>query len=234
VRVDGDRAVTFAEVVARLEAGFKRELPGPAAQVRLAPVPRRKWPVNFDAARIRHAAGLLLLFPAQHAKAATGAKNAEKDATAHLILTVRSESLRRHSGQVSLPGGVLEPGETFEQAALREAHEEISLPLDIVRIVGALTPLDIPVSGFRLHPIVAVANARPALTPVDGEVARILEIGVDALLDPAALLWLDRERDGAPLKVPAFDVAGHEIWGATAMVIAEFLSVLGWNPSATS
>ena len=94
----------------------------------------------------------------------------------------------RHGGQVSLPGGVVEPGETFEQAALREAHEEVALPLDGVRVLGALTPLDIPVSGFRLHPIVAVTNARPTLTPADGEVAHILEIGVDDLLDPATLV----------------------------------------------
>jgi len=227
--------VTFAEVVARLEAGFQRGLPGPAAQARLAPVPRRQWPPSFDPARIRNAAGLLLVFPAAKATAEHG--NGEEDApgpdAAHLILTVRSESLRRHSGQVSLPGGVLEPGETFEQAALREAHEEIALRLDDVRVVGALTPLDIPVSGFRLHPIVAVADARPALTPVDGEVARILEVDVDQLLDPARLVWLRRERDGVRLKVPAFDVAGHEIWGATAMVLAEFLALLGWIPQTT-
>ena len=245
MRVDDDRAVTFAEVVARVEAGFARELPGPAAQARLAPVPRRKWPASFDRARIRNAAGLLLLFPATKATAVLANHAEKKDAlrfprtprldadTAHLILTVRSESLRRHSGQVSLPGGVLEPGESFEQAALREAHEEVALPLDAVRIVGALTPLDIPVSGFRLHPIVAIANARPALTPVDGEVARILEVALDELLDPATLVWLDREREGVALKVPAFEVAGHEIWGATAMVLAEFLTLLGWSPPAT-
>ena len=70
----------------------------------------------------------------------------------------------RHPGQVSLPGGVVEPGETLEQAALREAHEEVALPIEPVRILGRLTPLDIPVSGFRLHPIVAMTPARPPLT----------------------------------------------------------------------
>ena len=150
------------------------------------------------------------------------------------MLTVRADTLRRHSGQVSLPGGVLEPGETFEQAALREAHEEVALPLDHVRVLGALTPLDIPVSGFRLHPIVAIADARPTLAPIDGEVARILEIAVDALLDPATLISTTRERDGFALTVPAFHIAGHEIWGATAMVLAEFLALLGWSGQENS
>jgi 8-oxo-dGTP pyrophosphatase MutT (NUDIX family) len=223
--------VTFADAVARLEAAFQRELPGAAAQARLAPIPRRQWPTGFNPARIRNAAGLLLVFPATTATAELAEDAEKKDVdSAYIILTVRAETLRRHSGQVSLPGGVLEPGETFEQAALREAHEEVALPLDSVRVVGALTPLDIPVSGFRLHPIVAVATARPALVPVDGEVARILDVSVDGLLDPATLVRLDRERDGVAFNVPAFAIAGHEIWGATAMVLAEFLTLLGWVP----
>jgi 8-oxo-dGTP pyrophosphatase MutT (NUDIX family) len=206
--------VTFADAVARLEAAFARELPGAVAQDHMAPVPRRQWPTSFNPARIRTAAGLLLLFP-------------EAAGAAHIVLTVRADTLRRHSGQVSLPGGVLEPGETFEQAALREAREEVSLT-DVVRILGALTPLDIPVSGFRLHPIVGIAAARPALVAVDDEVARILEVPVAALLDPVRVVHSTRERDGIPLTVPAFDVNGHEIWGATAMVLSEFLTLLGW------
>ena len=133
----------------------------------------------------------------------------------------------RHGGQVSLPGGVVDPGETFEQAALREAHEEVALPLDDVRVLGALTPLDIPVSGFRLHPIVATHPTRPQLTPSDGEVARILEVGVDELLNPEHFVTTERDRDGFALTVPAFRVADVEIWGATAMVLAEFLAVAG-------
>ncbi len=138
----------------------------------------------------------------------------------------------RHGGQVSLPGGVVDPGETFEQAALREAHEEVALAPGEVRVLGPLTPLDIPVSGFRLHPIVAVHPGRPHLTPSDQEVARILEIGVDELLDPRHFVTTERHRDGVAFTVPAFRIAGVEIWGATAMVLAEFLALLGWPDHA--
>jgi 8-oxo-dGTP pyrophosphatase MutT (NUDIX family) len=205
--------VTFADVVARLEHGLQQELPGPAAQDRLAPVPRRNWAPGFNPARVRNAAGLLLVFPKR------------QEGPAHIILTVRAEALR-HGGQVSLPGGVVDPGETFEQAALREAHEEVALPLDQVRVLGPLTPLDIPVSGFRLHPIVAVQLSRPRLTPSDHEVARILEISVADLLNPEHFGAAERTRDGVVFTVPAFRVAGVEIWGATAMILAEFLALL--------
>jgi 8-oxo-dGTP pyrophosphatase MutT (NUDIX family) len=235
---DDDRAVTFTDVVTRLERGLRRELPGPEAQARLAPIPRREWPAGFNPVRIRHAAGLLLVFPGKTLNAEL-AESAEKENPpcalrslrspsdrAHLVLTVRADKLR-HGGQVSMPGGVVEPGETLEQAALREAHEEVALPLAPVRVLGALTPLDIPVSGFRLHPIVAVTDTHPPLTPADAEVARILEVAVDELIDPANLVRTRRERDGVGFVVPAFRVCGHEIWGATAMVLAEFLAVLG-------
>jgi hypothetical protein len=135
---------------------------------------------------------------------------------------------------VSLPGGAIEPGETFERAALREAHEEIGLALHGVRTLGALTPLDIPVSGFRLHPIVGVTADPPALRPSDAEVARILEIPVDRLMDPGCQKWKSLVREGYTIAAPAFAVEHADIWGATAMVLAEFLTVLGWAGPSTS
>ncbi len=187
---------------------------GAAAHAMLAPRPRREWPKDFTPSALRHAAGLLLLFPI--------------DDHAHLVLTVRGDSLGRHGGQVSLPGGVIEPGESIEQAALREAHEEVALDPEGVRTLGRLAPLDIPVSGFRLHPVVASIDSRPPLHPADGEVARILELPVEAFLDPASFGQRTLVRDGRAIDVPAFLVGGVEIWGATAMALAEFLTLLGW------
>jgi 8-oxo-dGTP pyrophosphatase MutT (NUDIX family) len=179
----------------------------------MAPTPRREWLPGYSPSRVRHAAGLLLVFPSGQ--------------DAHLVLTVRADTLGRHSGQVSLPGGVAEAGETYAQTALREAHEEIALAPTSVRLLGALSAIDIPVSGFRLHPIVGAADSRPSLTPADGEVARILEVSVAELGDPSHQTSLTLSREGKEIVAPAFAIAGTTIWGATAMVLAEFLALLG-------
>jgi 8-oxo-dGTP pyrophosphatase MutT (NUDIX family) len=203
----------FATLVRRLEHALHAPLPGADAHATFAPRPRRAWPPGFHPSRIRHAAGLLLVFPIAD--------------RAHVLLTVRADSLGRHGGQVSLPGGVIDPGETSEQAALREAQEEVGLAIEGVRLLGALTPLDIPVSGFRLYPIVGAMDTRPALAPADAEVARILEVAVDDLLDREFFVTTERQHEGQRLEVPAFSVQGAEIWGATAMVLAEFLALVG-------
>jgi 8-oxo-dGTP pyrophosphatase MutT (NUDIX family) len=209
--------VHFDKVVERLVEQLKAPLPGPAAHALLAPNPRRQWPQGFDHASIRDAAGLLLVFPIAR--------------RAHIVLTLRADTLGRHGGQISLPGGAVDPGESVEHAAMREAHEEVGLPVADARVIGRLTSLDIPISGFRLHPVVAVAAHRPAFNAAAGEVASVLEIALDELSERSCLVTRERQLDGARLVIPAFDVAGHEIWGATAMVLAEFLSLLGW-PSA--
>jgi len=208
----------FSALATDLISTLAKPLPGADAHALMMPRPRRMWPDGVPPPDVRHAAGLLLLFP-----------DAADDP--HIVLTVRADTLGQHGGQVSLPGGAIEPGESYAHAALREAHEEIALDASLVRIAGALTPIDIPVSRFRLHPVVGLTDTQPSLRPADGEVARILDIRLADLAAQSCVVETTREREGARIEAPAFAVHGVEIWGATAMVLAEFLTLVGWSRS---
>jgi 8-oxo-dGTP pyrophosphatase MutT (NUDIX family) len=147
----------------------------------------------------------------------------------HVLLTVRGGSLRHHTGQVSLPGGAVDAGETVEEAAVREAVEEVGVVASDIQLLGRLTSLHIPVSGFLLHPVVAAADVRPRFVAAPQEVARLLEVPLALLQDEATIRLEDRafERQGRLVhaEVPFFDVHGEKVWGATAMVLAEFLAL---------
>jgi 8-oxo-dGTP pyrophosphatase MutT (NUDIX family) len=206
----------LGEIERRLGRGFSGPLPGARAQDLLAPRPRAGWRPGHVPTKCRAGAGLVFLYPGDGGRA-------------HLILTVRDRHLVHHAGQVSLPGGALEPGESVIDAALREAREEVGVDPRRLRVLGRLTELHIPASGFVLHPVVAVAQERPNLQPQAGEVARILEVSLDGLQDPARLGVETRATAGGSVEVPFIRVAGEKVWGATAMVLAELLALVGYE-----
>ena len=156
------------------------------------------------------------------------------DADPHLVLTVRNDGMAHHGGQVSLPGGAVEGEETIEAAAIREAHEEVGIEPSAVELVGELSSLHVPVSGNVLHPRVGLSAARPDWQPDPGEVSRILEVPLAGLADRAALQVDTRERFERSVEVPYFAVEGEKVWGATAMVLAEFLTAIGRPPDPWS
>jgi 8-oxo-dGTP pyrophosphatase MutT (NUDIX family) len=124
----------------------------------------------------------------------------------------------------------VEPGEDLATAALREAHEEVGIEPAGVELIGALTPLPMPHTGFVLHPFVGLAQVRPHLRPREEEVARVLEVPLRELADPSRLREEPRLLGQQVYQVPFFDVAGEKVWGATAMILAELLALLGAPP----
>jgi 8-oxo-dGTP pyrophosphatase MutT (NUDIX family) len=188
-------------------------LPGLEAQMRFAPFPARPgWQAGYFPADARLAAALLLVYPHNGAAA--------------VPLTVRASGLRRHAGQISLPGGATDPGETLVEAALRETSEEIGVDVSSVRVLGELTPVHVLVSGFTLHPIVGITHERPAFRAAAGEVDAILEVPLEDLRDASRIRQGTRIREGLAIEYPYFDLHGHQVWGATAMVLGEFICLL--------
>jgi 8-oxo-dGTP pyrophosphatase MutT (NUDIX family) len=141
-------------------------------------------------------------------------------------LTRRTETVENHKGQISLPGGRREGEELIEQTALREAQEELGVAPCAVEVLGALTPLYIPPSDFCITPVVGWTGARPDWQPDAVEVAEVLEIPLRHLADPANLHKETWQPGELSMQVPYFLVRGHRVWGATAMVLSEFLALL--------
>lgn len=144
----------------------------------------------------------------------------------YLVLTRRSAWLDQHQAQISFPGGRQEEGESLQQTALREACEELDIRPGSIRILGELTPLYIPPSNFCIYPVVVAAERRPDFRPSAEEVAEVIEVPLDYLLDNENIhkeMWTIR---GTQVEVPFYSYKEHKIWGATAMVLAELLALL--------
>ena len=143
----------------------------------------------------------------------------------HVVLTKRREDLNSHAGQISFPGGSQENDESLQNTALRETHEEIGVPQTAVTILGQLSPLYIPPSDFEVHPFVGWVHTQqqPQFIPQASEVAQILEVPLTHLFNPTTIEEELHDFRGQQIMVPFFNVEGHKVWGATAMMLSEFL-----------
>jgi len=174
------------------------------------------------------AAGLILLYPLDDPSVGV--------TVPHLVLTRRTAHLRRHSGQISLPGGRYDAADgSLLRAALRETHEELGVESDGLQIWGRLEPEWIVVTHYLLAPFVAFAPRRPEFHPNPGEVAEVIEVPLATLLDPATLAEETWELAGTPRQVHFYRIGEHKVWGATARVLSKLvvlLAPLGDAPEA--
>jgi 8-oxo-dGTP pyrophosphatase MutT (NUDIX family) len=139
---------------------------------------------------------------------------------------LRPETMKAHAGQVSLPGGLIESDETVAQTALREFEEELGVPAAEFNVVGQLSPVYVFVSGFEVTPIVAVSPRPLEFRPNPHEVAAVVELPLGELCDTGCRGRHTIERRGLKFSVPHFAIAGEQVWGATSLILAEFVALL--------
>jgi 8-oxo-dGTP pyrophosphatase MutT (NUDIX family) len=200
----------IADWIAGLKAELDGPLPGLAAQMKMAPSVMRPGKSDLP---IRDSGVLLLLYPS--------------GGSLCTVLMKRPEYGGPHSGQISFPGGKSEKEDgSLIDTALRESHEETGISPASVEVLGILTPLIIPVSSFKLLPVVGFILEKPVFVIDPIEVEYLIEAEIRLLLKGGVVKREVLVLGDQSIDVPYYDIHGNHVWGATAMILSEFLEIV--------
>lgn len=202
--------------VEQLSEELKKELPGEAAQYRMAPSYRPHLDMGEILKHEPRLGGVMLLLY-------------EKQGELNIVFTQRKQYDGVHSGQMSFPGGKKDSSDNDMVAtALRETKEEIGIDKEQIKVLGKLSQLYIPPSNFLVYPVVGFADSIESFYPQKNEVEKIVEIPVSFFLDKANVNLKTEIKlfNGTVVHVPAYIFGQHIIWGATAIIMSEFVFIL--------
>lgn len=191
-----------------------RQLPGLESHLKMVPPNRNLDILPEDFHRVKQSAVLFILH-----------KNTQGEWYTYFIQ--RPGNMRNHASQIGFPGGKFEITDpSFEYTAIRECKEEIGISPGLVQVIGQLTSLYIPVSHFLIHPVVATLKEIPSFSINKEEVADFFELPITEFLKPENRSFKQIETVTGMLDVPCFKIEDRIIWGATAMIIAEFIDII--------
>lgn len=198
-----------------LKSALANPLPGTAAQLNMAPGGRSEKYMT-PSGTYKKASVHLTIF--------------EKNSEPHLLFIKRASIIKedKHSGQISFPGGQLEDSDlTLEDCALRETNEELGLDISKIKRLGPITPIYVYVSNFMVYPFVGIYQGVPKYTLQKSEVDYVIEAPICDFLSDSIIKTKDIPiRDMILSDVPYYDLQGETLWGATAMMTSEFISIL--------
>ena len=199
--------------IKKIQTALEKDLPGEDAQFKMAHL-SRKQASSIIPENAKQAAVMLLLFP--------------KNGVWNTVLIQRTTTDKdTHSGQVSFPGGKKETSDiSLADCALRETFEEVGVPIKNIQLLGALTPLYIPVSNFHVFPFVGFLAEEPNWQAQQSEVSEVINIAIEHFFSDKNKSTITIQTKGFSLEnTPYFDVNGKTVWGATAMILNEFAEI---------
>ena len=197
------------QFIIKLTKKMNGELPGRTSHETMMVKPRYK---SIEKKTSIPAAVLILLYPIKNKW--------------HFFLTKRTNTVEHHKGQISLPGGMLEKGESHKEAAIRETFEELGVQSRDINIIGPLTPLYIPISNFKIFPFVGWLKSAPKLKIQSKEVSKVFSPSIHSLTDPKTKKIKDSILLGQKVQIPFFNLKNEVVWGATSMILSEFKKIL--------
>jgi 8-oxo-dGTP pyrophosphatase MutT (NUDIX family) len=203
----------FATFIEKISIRLQKPLPGLDAHKKMASESRLKLKMPSPNERTRESAVLILFYPS------------ENKIFAPLILRPQYDGV--HGGQMAFPGGRAEKeDENLIRTAMREAQEEIGVRLTDIKVIGQLTKLYIPPSNFYVQPVVGYMNHKPDFYPDAREVDKVIEIALEEIINPEIIGRKMLSVRGVDIDAPFYQIKEHTVWGATAMMIAELLTVV--------
>ena len=202
----------FQHFITQLEITITNYLPGEESQQKMRVNYDQSIELPFSKNNSTASAVLILLYL--------------EDNEIHFFLTKRSNELEHHKGQISLPGGTQEENEELTHTALRETQEEIGINKTSISIIGSMTPLFVPVTGFMIHPFIGYSSNKLEPTPAPSEVEAIFSVNISDLLNETNQTIEKRNIRGYDVEVPYFKLNNYEVWGATSMILSEFRDLI--------
>ena len=202
----------FQRFITQLKIANTNDLPGEESHKKMRVIYDQSIELPFSQNNSTPAAVLILLYLA--------------DNEIYFFLTKRTNVLEHHKGQISLPGGTQEGNEKLIDTALRETQEEIGINRTSISIIGTITPLFVPVTGFMIYPFIGYSINKLDPKPDPVEVETIFSVNIFDLLNKDNRTAEQRNIRGYNVKVPYFKLNDYQVWGATAMILSEFKDLI--------
>lgn len=202
----------FQRFITQLKITINNDLPGEESHQKMRVIYDQSIELPFSKINSTQAAVLILLYLA--------------DNEIYFFLTKRTDELKHHKGQISLPGGTQEGNEKLIDTALRETQEEIGINKTSISIIGTITPLFVPVTGFMIYPFIGYSLNKLDPKPDPVEVATIFSVNISDLLNKENRTTEQRNIRGYDVQVPYFKLNDYQVWGATSMILSEFRDLI--------